>query len=140
MLEYRVYDTEEKRWIDNKTYLAPNGELYILNQSVLGWTKLIELSQDRYVYHKAIDLWDKYQNQVFEGDYILARVSEDKEVVGLVVYAHELSAYVILCIDSDEFYTLGSEVCEYIKKIGNVFDGYEEVKQDDKQALSESEV
>lgn len=139
-MEYRVYDTKEKKWVWNKVYLTPSGELYIINQSVLGWTKMpLALSQDRYVYHKAIDLWDKNQKQVFEGDYIQAQVDKDRSVVGLVSFAQELSAYVILCVDSDEFYTLGSEVTEFIQVVGNVFDGYKEVEQDGEQALSESE-
>ena len=79
---------------------------------------------DRYICHKDIELYDKENVLVYEGDYLEAKVSEDKTVVGLVAYAHELSSYVILCVDSDEFYTLGSEVTEYIKKVGNVFDGY----------------
>jgi hypothetical protein len=84
----------------------------------------LALDADRYTYHQAIDLWDKNQQQVFERDYIRAQVSEDKSVIGLVAFAHELSAYVILCVDSDEFYTLGSNVSEEIEVIGNVFDGY----------------
>lgn len=139
-MEYRVYDTEEKKWIWNKVYLTPSGELYIINQSVLGWTKMpLALSQERYVYHKAVDLWDANGNQVYEGDYILAKVDENKSVIGMVAFAHELSSYVILCVDSDEFYTLGSEVTEYIQVVGNVFDGYNEVKQDGEQTLRESE-
>lgn len=139
-MEYRVYDTQEKRWIYNKVYMKPNGELYVINQSVLGWTKMpLALSQDRYIYHKAIDLWDKNENQVYEGDYILAQVEDDKAVIGLVTFAQELSAYIILCVDSDVFYTLGSEVTKQIQVIGNVFDGYEEVKQDGEQTLSQSE-
>ena len=139
-MEYRVYDTKEKKWIWNKVYLTPSGELYIINQSVLGWTKMpLALSQERYVYHKAIDLWDKNQNQVFEGDYIQAQVEEDRAVIGLVVFAPELSAYIILCRDSDEFYTLGKEVCDLIEVVGNVFDGCDEVNQNDEQALYESE-
>lgn len=138
-MEYRVYDTEEKRWIDNRTYLTPDGKLYIMNQSVLGWTKLSsELSHDRYVYHRAINLWDKNEKQVYEGDYIQAQVDENRSVVGLVAFAIELSSYIILCVDSDEFYTLGSDVTELIQVIGNVFDGYE-VVQDGEQTLRDSE-
>lgn len=137
-MEYRVYDTKKKKWVDNKTYLTPNGELYVINQSVLGWTKLSELSQDRYVYHKSIDLQDKYGKEVFEGDIIKAQVDEEKEETGLVVYAQELSSYVILCFGNDNFYTLGSEVCEYIEIVGNVFEGNKEVVQDGKRTLQES--
>lgn len=139
-MTYRVFDTEEKVWVKGKVYLNPYGELFIIKQSVFGWTKVpLTLSQDRYVYHRDIDLYDRNATLVYEGDYIRAKISDDKTVVGVVVYARELSAYVILCVDSDEFYTLGTEVCEYIEVIGNVFDGYEEEKQNGKPTLSQSE-
>ena len=137
---YRVYDNEKKCWIKDNVYLSPDGELFLIKRSAFGWTKLpLALSQERYVYHKAIDLWDKNQNQIYEGDYIQAKVDKDKSVVGMVVFAQELSAYVILCVDSDEFFTLGSETMEFIQIIGNVFDGYKEVKEDGQQALQNSE-
>lgn len=139
-MQYRVYDNKEKKWIKDRVYLSPDGELYKIKQGVLGLTKVpLALDSERYIYHRAIDLYDKNQKQVCEGDYIQAKVSEDKYVVGLVVFAHELSSYVILCVDSDEFYTLGSSVSEEIQIIGNVFDGYKEEKKDGKQALSRSE-
>ena len=136
---YRVYDNEQKTWVKDNIYLSPDDELFLIKRSAFGWTKLpLALSQDRYVYHKAIDLWDKNEKQLYEGDYIQAQVDENRSVVGLVVFAHELSSYVILCVDSDEFYTLGSEVTEFIQVIGNVFDGYE-VVQDGEQTLRDSE-
>ena len=122
---YRVYDNDKKVWLKDNIYLSPNNELFKIKKSVLGMVKtLLILSQDRYIYHQDIMLNDKNDTLVYEGDYILAKVAEDKEVVGLVAYAHELSSYVILCVDSDEFYTLGSNVSLEIEVIGNVFDGY----------------
>lgn len=134
-MEYRVYDTKKKKWVDNKTYLTPDGDLYVMNQSILGWTKLSELTQDRYIYHKSIYLSDKNGKQVFEGDIIKAQIDEEKEETGLVAFIHELSSYVMLCFDNDNFYTLGSEVCDRIEIVGNVFDGNQEVVQDGKRTL-----
>lgn len=123
---YRVYDSELKKWVKDNIYLNPDGELFLIKQALFGMVKIpLALSQDRYIYHQDINLYDKNGVLVYEGDYILARVAEDKEVIGLVAFAHELSAYVILCVDSDEFYTLGSNVSSEITVIGNVFDGYE---------------
>lgn len=121
---FRVYNTEKKQWVKDDIYLNPNGELFLIKQSLFGWVKIPMALDDRYIYHRDIGLYDKNQNMVFEGDYIRARVAEDKEEIGLVSYAHELSAYVILCVDNDTFYTLGSETTEFIEVIGNVFDGY----------------
>ena len=122
---FRVYDKEAKRWVNGKAYLSPNGEIYIIKSSIFGWLKLQPaLSHDRYVYHRDIGLYDKNKELVYEGDYIEAQITEEKVVKGIVVYAQEISSYVILCFDSDEYFTLGTEVCEYIEVIGNVFDGF----------------
>lgn len=124
-MAYRVRDTLKGYWIKDNVYLSPDGELFLIKKSVFGMVKVpLALDSTRYIYHRAIDLWDKNQKRVFEGDYILAKVSEDKSVIGLVAFAVELSAWVILCVDSDEFFTLGSETTEFIQVIGNVFDGY----------------
>lgn len=139
-MAFRVYDMEQKKWVKDNIYLNSSGELFLIKQAMFGMVKVpLVLDANRYIYHKAIDLWDKNKRQVHEGDYIQAQVSEDKSVVGLVAFAHELSAWVILCVDSDEFYTLGSETTEFIEIIGNVFDGYKKVNNDGKQALSGSE-
>lgn len=136
---FRVYNNKERKWVKKNVYLSPNGELFLIKQSLFGMVKVpLTLSSHIYTYHRDINLYDKDGMLVYEGDYILAKVAEDKEVVGFVVYAHELSAYVILCVDSDEFYTLGSETTEFIKVIGNVFDGYKKEKKDGKPTLSES--
>lgn len=138
-MPYRVYDNESKKWVKENIYLNPNDELFLIKQGWFGTVKIpLALDSNRYIYHKDINLYDKNNILIHEGDYIRARVAEDREEIGLVTYAHELSAYVILCVDSDVFYTLGSSVSSEIEIIGNVFDGYNEVKRDDEQTLSES--
>ena len=120
---FRVYNNEQKEWVKEYVYLNQTDELFLIKRGLFGAVK-IPLDSDKYIYHRDINLYDKNNVLVYEGDYILANISEDKKVVGLVAYAHELSSYVILCVDSDDFYTLGSEVTEYIEVVGNVFDGY----------------
>ena len=123
---FRVYDTHKKEWVKDKIYMSPDGDLYILKTSIFSGAKLELLpDDDRYICHKDIELYDKENKLIFEGDYLEAEISEDETVIGLVTYASELSGYVILCVNSDTFYTLGSEVSERIKIVGNVFDGYE---------------
>lgn len=125
-MAYRVYDNEQKKWTKDNIYLSPDGELFKIKQSVFGWFKVpLELSQDRYIYHIDIGLFDKNDTLVYEGDYIKAQVSKNKSVIGLVAYATELSSYIILCDDNNEFYSLGSDISQDIEIIGNVFDGYE---------------
>lgn len=138
-MAYRVFDTEKKVWLKDNICLNPDGELFKIKKLIFGIVKtLIALSSDRYIYHRDINLYDKDGALIYEGDYILASVAEDKEVIGLVCYAHELSSYVILVESTQEFFTLGSEITEYIKVIGNVFDGYEEVNNNDEQTLSKT--
>ena len=123
---FRVYDNEQKKWVKDNIYLSPDDNLFLIKQSMFGMVKVpLALDSDRYIYHRDINLCDKDGVVVYEGDYIRARVAEDKDEIGLVAYAHELSAYIILCVDNDTFYTLGSNVSEEISVIGNVFDGYE---------------
>ena len=76
-MEYRVYDSEKKCWIKDNIYLNPDGELFLIKQSLFGMVKVpLALDLERYVYHRAIDLWDKDVNLVYEGDYIRAQVDE----------------------------------------------------------------
>lgn len=124
-MAYRVYDTEQREWIQDGIYMNPDGDLFMIKQSLFGMVKIpLALSPYRYTYHKAIDLYDKNNLLVYEGDYLEAKISEDKTVIGLVCFAEELSSYIILCEEDNTFYTLGSEICEYIEVVGNVFDGY----------------
>lgn len=132
-MAFRVYDTKKKQWIHDNVYMNSNGDLFKIKQSLFGMVRVpLALDSERYIVHESIGLLDKNNKAVYVGDYIRANVgkteesNEDKIEIGLVAYAHELSAYVILCVNSDTFYTLGSQVCEYIEIIGNTFDGYKE--------------
>ena len=129
---FRVYDNKQKKWLKDNIYLNLDGDIFLIKRGLFGRIKIL-LDFERYICHQDIGIADKNGIEVFEGDYIRAVVgkvyetdenSEDKVETGLVTYAAELSAYVILCVDSDVFYTLGSDVTEYIEIVGNVFDGY----------------
>lgn len=139
---YRIYNYEKKRWVKDDIYLSPDpySDLYVLKKSMFGKEKLVPVSDDNYIIHRDIELYDKDGILVYEGDYVQANVNDDRTVIGMVTYAMELSAYVILCVDSEEYYTLGSEICDYIKVIGNVFDGYDKEEQYGQQSLQKSEV
>ena len=119
---YRVYDLEKREWAQD-IYMSPfpSNQLYKLKKSLFG-RKLISVDSSNYIIHKFVDLFDKDSNMVYEGDIIEAQISDDKTVTGIVTYATEWSAYIILCFDPDEFYVLGDEICEFISVIGNVFD------------------
>lgn len=122
---YRVYNKSKKTWVTDSIYLspAPTNELYISKKTILGGLKLIYVDNEDFVIHRDIGLHDNNEVLIYEGDFLECRVSEDRIVRGVVSYAHEISSYVILCFDCNEYFTLGSEVSEFIEVIGNVFDG-----------------
>ena len=131
-MSFRVYDTEKKQWIKDDIYMNSNEDLFLIKRFFFGLIKsIVRLNTDKYVYHKDIGIVDKDNKTIYEGDYIQATVEKankendrDKVEIGVVSFAHELSAYVLLCVNSDIFYTLGSNVSSEIEIIGNVFDGY----------------
>ena len=120
-MSYRVYDKKRKKFVEDNIFLTPDGELVESKKSLFG-DKITFVSQNRYVYQKYIELDDINGKQIYVGDYLEAKISEDKTVVGMVTFAPELSAYIILCFETEEYFTLGTEVCQYVKVVGNVFD------------------
>lgn len=117
---YRVYNLISKEWVKD-TYLSQENELYLLKKNLFN-IKLLPLSQDDYIIHNYICLDDKNNVPVYEGDIIEACLTNDKKVLGIVTYAPELSSYVILCFNPDEFYVLGTDICQFIEVKGNIID------------------
>lgn len=117
-MAYRVFDKKKKKFIEDNIFLASNSDLY----KSKWWGKPTFLHEDRYVFQKAIELTDKNGVDIYVGDYLNAQVDDDRVVQGMVTFADELAAYVILCWDTSEFFTLGTDVCNLIEVIGNVFD------------------
>lgn len=120
-MSYRVFDKKKKRFVTDNIFLTPDGELIESKKSLFG-NKLTFVDQNRYVYQKYIELEDKNNTPIYMGDYLKAQVSEDKEISGLVTFASELSSYIILCFETEEYFTLGTDVCQFIEVTGNVFD------------------
>ena len=120
-MSFRVYDKKKKKFVSDNIFLTPDGELIESKKSLFG-NKLTFVDQDRFVYQKYIELNDKNNTPIFMGDYVNANVSEDKTITGLVTFSTELSSYVILCFETEEYFTLGEYVVEFIEVVGNVFD------------------
>lgn len=130
-MAFRVYDKKRKKFVKDNIFLTPDGELVESKKSLFG-NKLTFVSQDRYVYQRYIELEDKNGNSIYIGDHIKALVADDREVVGIVTFASELSSYVILCFDTYEYFVLNESVCDRIEIIGNVFDDEKKGKKDGK--------
>ena len=124
---YRVYDEDEKKWVEDNVYLTPNGDLVMIKKTMGLVKTVVVLDRARYTYHKMIGLQDVNNTEVYEGDYLLAKVEDDREIVGLVTFAEELGGYIILDTNDDKYYHLGDTIREFIQIIGNVFDGCEDV-------------
>lgn len=119
-MSYRVFDKKKKKFVTDNIFLTPDGELVESKKSLFG-NKITFVDGNRFVYQKHIDLNDKNETPIYVGDYLKAQVTEDKEIRGLVTYSEQLSSYVILNFESDEYYTLGESVREFIEVDGNVF-------------------
>lgn len=132
-MSFRVYDKKKKRFVQDNIFLTPDGELVESKKSLWG-NKMTFVDGNRFVYQRYIELNDKNDTPIYIGDYLEATVAEDRVVEGMVTFAPELSAYIILCFESEEYFTLGSEVVQFIRVIGNVFDDKKD-KKDGKQAL-----
>lgn len=130
-MSYRVYDKKKRKFVTDNIFLTPDGELVESKKSLFG-NKITFVDQNRYVYQRSIDLEDKNGTEIFVGDYLKARVAEDREITGLVTYSEQLSSYVILSFTTDEYYTLGESVREFIEVDGNVFDDLKKSKKDEK--------
>ena len=120
-MSYRVYDKKKRKFVTDNIFLTPDGELVESKKSIWG-NKMTFVDQNRYVYQRYIGLEDRDGDSIYIGDTLEAQVAGDRTVRGIVTFAEELSAYIILCFDSEEYFTLGTEVCSLIEVVGNVFD------------------
>ena len=135
-MTYRVFDKKKKKWVKDDFFLTPDGDLLQSEKSLFG-NKMTFVSKGRYIYQASIGLLDKNNRLIYVGDIIKAKVDEDKEAIGVVTYASELSGYVIVCDDTDEYFRLGESVSKLIEVVGNVFEEPKEVKKDGQQPLQD---
>ena len=130
-MSYRVFDKKRKRFVTENVYLTPDGELVESKKSLFG-NKMTFIDQNRYVYQRYIGLSDQDNNPIYIGDVLEAKVADDEVVTGVVSFAQELSSYIIFCDCNEKWYTLGTEICDRIRVIGNIFDDEKKGKKDGK--------
>lgn len=77
--EYRVYDTEQKRYVTDERmwFISPDGTLYYLKTDNAGFVKAHNC-----VVEWAVGLPDQKGNKIFEGDII-----RHEDFMGTVVYS-----------------------------------------------------
>ena len=120
-MSYRVYDKKKRKFITDNIFLTPDGELVESKKYLFG-NKMTFVDQNRYVYQRYIGLDDKNGKPIYIGDTLEAQVADDRIIKGMVTFAPELSSYIILCFENEEYFTLGESVCDLITVVGNVFD------------------
>lgn len=130
-MSYRVYDKKKKRFVTDNIFLTPDGELVESKKSIWG-NKMTFVDGNRFVYQRYIGLSDQENKPVYIGDVLEARVADDEIVTGIVSFAQELSSYVIFCDCNEKWYTLGTEICDRIRVVGNIFDDEKKGKKDGK--------
>lgn len=130
-MSYRVYDKKKKKFITDNIFLTPDGELVESKKSIWG-NKMTFVDGNRYVYQRYIMLNDRNNNPIYIGDMLEAQVADDRIAHGIVTYAEELAAYIILCFETGEYFVLGQSVCDRIQIVGNVFDDEKKGKKDGK--------
>lgn len=119
---YRVFDRKEKCWVKEGIYLSPNNDLSTSKNAVFGNVKLSLASDERYIWHRDIGLYDKDKVLIYEGDIVEVNLDEEKKIIALVSYSLELASYILLDFKTHKYYTLGTNRCKFIKIIGNIFD------------------
>lgn len=130
-MSFRVYDKKKHKFVTDNIFLTPDGELVESKKSLWG-NKMTFVDGNRFVYQRYIGLEDKNNISIYIGDTLEAQVAEDRTIKGMVTFAPELSAYIILCFESEEYFTLGESVCDLITVVGNVFDDEKKGKKDGK--------
>ncbi len=130
-MAFRVYDKKRKKFVTNNIFLTPEGELVESKKSVWG-NKMTFVDENRFVYQRYIGLSDQENKPIYIGDVLEARVADDEIVTGIVSFAQELSSYVIFCDCNEKWYTLGTEICDRIRVVGNIFDDEKKGKKDGK--------
>ena len=128
-MPYRVYDKKKKNFVTDNIFLTPDGELIESKKSLFG-NKLSFVDQNRFVYQKYIDLDDKDGTPIYIGDYVEAEINEGEIVLCMVTFSSQVSAFIIIRLDKDEWFPLGESLCSRVKVVGNVFDDLKKAKKD----------
>lgn len=139
-MSFRIYDRRKGRWIRDNIYLAPNGNVFKLDKNIFkNKEKLVQVSNERFVYHRDIGLVDRDYDVIYEGDIAEAEIADNEFIIVEIAYLNQIASYAALDYKTDNYYELNEERCKYIKIIGNVFDTPELLDIADNTTIEEVE-
>ena len=115
---FRVYDYFERKWLNEGIYLSPF-DIVTEAKGLFGYVKLGLGLDSRYIVHRNIEMVDKNERQIFEGDVCKA---DDGKFTGVVAYVPEECAYVLLDTIHNRWYPLGAMYQDRLEIVGNVID------------------
>lgn len=118
---YRVYDNEKKHWVKEDIFLSPTEDVIMFFNSLFGRKKPSLVPSSRYVYQRDIELLDKNDVLMYEGDIVQGDTT-DIHFIGIITYLSQLASYVVLDYHTGKYYSLGEKQRKLIKIIGNIFD------------------
>ena len=126
MNQYRIWDRVEERWLNetDKIFISLSGELY--KHNFLSFIRRQKLNNRRYVIHQLIGK-DEQDNPIYEGD-IVELMIKDKTYLCLIVYIEDISSYALIECASKEHYYFTFYPDTKIKKLGNVLDDYQLIR------------
>lgn len=114
---FRVYDYFERQWLNEGIYLSPF-DIVTETKGLFGYVKLGLGLDSRYIIHRNIEMVDKNERQIFEGD--VCRV-DDGKFAGIVSYIPSTCSFVLLDTINSRWYPLGL-YSDHIEVVGNVID------------------
>ena len=139
-MSIRVFDTQLNDWHYGEFCISANEDLVEIKKRPFGLEKIELLSDERYIWHKDIGLYDLNGNLIFEGDICEMNLPMEfdnpdndsyETSYHLVAYSYDNAAYYLVDMENGSCCRFNKEVIQYLTVIGNVFnvDDIEELEE-----------
>lgn len=121
---YRVFDTVERIFCNPNEILisCSDDKLLTCGNSVLGWHKLTDLEDGRYIVHQFIGVYDKNGNPIYSGDICELESSSGDVIYCTVAYMPSMAAYLLFDENNGVYYHFDEYIVKDMTVMGNVFD------------------